>query len=338
MESSPEQNRELEDILIHVRSDDPEIRKGASKALGNLATAGDKHLVGPLIRLLSHPDYLVRFNACEALGKIGDKRALRAIIARLRDEKRWVRESACRSLGVLGDDRAVEPLLERLGDSFDKAREAAFKSLEIMGESLIARAILLNDIPELLKIVRNGDSRPIENLLNCLKNKETDKITQNDIRTELREIFKIQGQISERFMCKEHYSRFAEYQVSDIKQAEKYKIRYYACRKCSRTLFAARGVKDIIAVLDDTLPYDVMVDSDRYYVNIFAYPHLFDFSQVEITRTDDRSIERFCLKVWQDDDPVRKENFKNVKVLIHPDAGINEWSEKILRDVFGKVF
>jgi HEAT repeat protein len=76
--------------------------------------------VEPLITALKDANPEVRKYAAEALGNLGDTRAFESFITTLKDENFVARASAAEVLGMLGDTRAVEPLLSVLNVPDDR--------------------------------------------------------------------------------------------------------------------------------------------------------------------------------------------------------------------------
>jgi hypothetical protein len=336
VQTSEHIQKDFRALLGQLRSSDGNERKNACKALGKMAISGETYVIGPLIRLTSNPDYLVRYNACEALGNIGEPRALKPIINLLKDEEEWVRESACRALGIIGDSRAIEPLLERLSDSFEKVRNAALKSLISLGEGRLAKAIKDSNFAMLLRLARSGDPRPIDKILEILKKNFDDKQFQTDIKPVYMDIHKRFTKKQHGLLCVEHFHRFTEFRDPDLKIGMKTKLPYFACRKCRKTTSGKIGITRVIAILDDNCDFEISFDNNQYMINYFSFNHLFDFNQVEIINTTDKVIEQFCYKVSRDTDAVRKKAYRKVKCLVSPNSGISNWSKKILKDVFGE--
>ena len=81
------------------------------EATAVLAAAGDE-AVPPLLKALTHSDWLVRLHAIEALGKMRAPAAVEPLLSLLfNDHDAAVREDAVRALGLIGDGRAVEFLM-----------------------------------------------------------------------------------------------------------------------------------------------------------------------------------------------------------------------------------
>jgi HEAT repeat protein len=126
----------------------------------NLKTNGD---VPALIRLLDHPDPVVRAKVSATLGSAGVS-AVPPLVAALRSPKARIRLGATEALGTLGDIRAVTPLLELF------YRE---KNIEIQWAVVIALGEIGSPaaIPDLVlslknpnRYVRYGAALSLENL------------------------------------------------------------------------------------------------------------------------------------------------------------------------------
>jgi HEAT repeat protein len=94
--------------------------------------------VGPLAAALKHEDWLVRYYATNALGRIKDVRAVEPLIAALSDARWEVRQNISEALGEFKDARAVEPLAVALKDREWEVRQNAAKAL---GQIKDARAV-----------------------------------------------------------------------------------------------------------------------------------------------------------------------------------------------------
>ena len=333
-----EKKERFEKLLEGLRSTSADTRKNACKALAQMAVAGESFVVGPLIRLLGSSDYLVRYNAAAALGKIGDKRAVKPLITKLKDEKRWVRLAASEALGLLGDPRANEHLLERLHDSFDKAREAAFRSLCQLGDGRIASAIKEENVNSYIRIAKTGDPRPIELMLDYYqKSHDLDKQGMQILKKSLMDVYNYYNKRTSKILCKEHYHRFASLNHPHIKLSLTKKLPYFACRKCGRTLYAVNGINKVAVVLDEDYSVEVEMDSTSCRVNYFVYKDMFDFNEVEIIKASEKAIEQFCYLIHQDDDPFRKGGYKKMTCMVHKSANVSGNSMAILKNLFKKV-
>ena len=324
-------------LLLQLKSKSEEDRKNATKALGKMAISGERHVVRPLIRLLSSPDHMVRFNACEAIGNIGEPRAFKSLINLLKDEDQWVRESACRGLERIADVRAIEPLLERLSDTFDKVRDTALTTLKSLGCGRLGKAILNQNLHLLLKIAKEGDPRAVDKILEIFRKNMDDKQFCADLKPQLLSLHKEYSKSYHQFLCIEHLHRFEEFTDPDIKIGFRKKLPYYACRKCKKTIYCTSGIRQVVAILDSKCKFEVAFDSDKYLVNYLSLNRLFDFNRIEITRTTDKAIEQFCYRITQDTDPYRKQRYSKIPCLVSPNSGISDWSKKILKDMFKNI-
>ena len=337
MSGKEQGTKDFRELLLQVKSSRDEDRKIATKALGKMAISGERHVVGPLIRLLSNPDSVVRYNACEAIGKIDEPRAVKSLINLLHDEDQWVRESACRALATIGDARAIEPLLERQSDTFDKVRDSALKSLVSLGCGGLAKAIKDQNIKVLLKMAKKGDPRPIEKIHEFLKKNTHDKQLCTDLKQQLLEIHRNHSKEYHSFLCVDHFYRYTKFIDNEIRIGLLKNLPFYACRKCHRTIPGKSGISQVVAILDSNCEYEVSFDAEKYMVNYLAYNMLFDFDKVEIIRTTDKTIEQFCIKITKDTDQYRNERYSKVRCLVSPNSGISDWSKKILKDVFKDI-
>lgn len=113
---------DVDTLLNFFRSKDGAARQWAREQLVRLG----KPAVPRLIPLLSHPDNLIRWEACKTLEKIRDPRAAAALANVLLDENMDVRWVAADALIEL-EHRAIIPVLEIIERQYDSVllREAA---------------------------------------------------------------------------------------------------------------------------------------------------------------------------------------------------------------------
>jgi HEAT repeat protein len=100
----------VEPIILALKDESWEVRRGAAAALGEI---GDVRAVEPLILALNDEYRNVNIKAEKALVKIGEP-AVEPLILALKDESGGVHGGAVRVLGEIGDARAVEPLTQAL--------------------------------------------------------------------------------------------------------------------------------------------------------------------------------------------------------------------------------
>lgn len=288
-----------------------EVRKVACEALGNL---GSPKAVKCLISCLEDSEYLVRFNATVALGKICDSHAVDPLIERLRDGKRWVRHAACEALGNLEDYRAIVPLLERLDDSFDRAGQAALVALEKLGEGRLAHAIAELDHDELIAFADEGDSRPIDPLVDRLET--TNQKTQDAIKKTLVRIKKQLKPHADKLVCKEHFTRFTLVKLPDVQSGALRNVAYYACRTCGKASIVIPNVHFITAVLDTDMGKLTSLKNNHLRVNYLKFDKLFDFEKVEIISASEQEILSFIDRINGDTDKHRKKRYRKMECTL----------------------
>ena len=114
------------EALVHALRDPGKgVRAAAATALASVGPPA----VGALAAALADGDWVVRYRAAEALGKIRDARAVTALIRALGDERDHVRYMAAKGLGNLGERRAIGPLIGVLADENPFVRRAAREAL-----------------------------------------------------------------------------------------------------------------------------------------------------------------------------------------------------------------
>src|SRR5579862_7868657 len=104
----------LDELVRALAAPNWRVRRNAVEALGKIE---DARAVEPLIGALRDTDEDVQQEAEAALGKIGAP-AVEPLIGALSDRDRHVRERAAGALGEIGDARAVEPLIRALGEGY----------------------------------------------------------------------------------------------------------------------------------------------------------------------------------------------------------------------------
>jgi HEAT repeat protein len=121
-------------LIAALREYPPALNKTIKKALAQIGKAS----VAPLVIALKDPDWDLRCNAAEILGKIKDPRAVEPLIAALKDKSSPVRVQAASALGEIKDPRAAEPLIAVLKDKNCSVRESAVWAL---GEMKVPRSV-----------------------------------------------------------------------------------------------------------------------------------------------------------------------------------------------------
>ncbi|MBN2123140.1 MAG: HEAT repeat domain-containing protein, partial [Deltaproteobacteria bacterium] len=156
-----------EDLVLALKDEDPQVRKGAGKALIHLGQS----IVPRLIESLADEDAEMRKTAAGVLRDLRDPRAVRPLIEAMGDDHpevqraaKWAlielgpraaegvigalgegapssRRNAAEVLGEIREPGAIEPLIAALGDESPDVRLAAKIALEKFGE-LSAEALL----------------------------------------------------------------------------------------------------------------------------------------------------------------------------------------------------
>jgi HEAT repeat protein len=113
------------DLLIEqLGSDDLEIRKAATVALGRI---GEARAAPALVEVLEEEDAEMVIAAADALAKIGDPRAFESLLARVGDPSAAVRQSVVGALNSLGLPEMPARVLPLLSDADPNVRESAVK-------------------------------------------------------------------------------------------------------------------------------------------------------------------------------------------------------------------
>jgi len=143
---------DIDALLNFFRSKDGAARQWAREQLVRIG----KPAVPRLLPLLSHPDDLIRWEACKTLEKIRDPHAAAALANALLDDNMDVRWVAADALIEL-EHRAIIPVLEIIERHYDSVllREAAhhvltnLKRAGFLDEELemVAEALTVNELP-----------------------------------------------------------------------------------------------------------------------------------------------------------------------------------------------
>ncbi|MBZ4420028.1 HEAT repeat domain-containing protein [Myxococcus sp. RHSTA-1-4] len=123
-------SRDVAERLICVLGERGETgaRNAAAEALAGLGGAA----LGPLVRLLSHPDPDQRKFAADILGQLGQRAAEPALVLALEDTDLNVRVAVSEALGRVGGDRSARALEELLADPEPLLRLSALEGLALL--------------------------------------------------------------------------------------------------------------------------------------------------------------------------------------------------------------
>ncbi|NLH51243.1 MAG: PAS domain-containing protein [Bacteroidales bacterium] len=113
-------------ILLKALDDEPELIVLAS---GALAKIGDRSAFDPLIKLMGHPDPLVRRAVISALNSIGHPRMSEVIPPLIEDSDPLVRESAIKIAGYFGYPSCAQKIIAALNDPENNVMAAAVEAL-----------------------------------------------------------------------------------------------------------------------------------------------------------------------------------------------------------------
>jgi HEAT repeat protein len=137
--------RAFEPLVTALDNDNPIVRNGALRGLGNL---GDKRAF-PLLTIQLAPTGLLGASAIIALGDLGDSRAVEWLLPMLQDENPITRKIVVIALGKLKDRRVVAPLLAQLKQE-TKERQISVAILEALKkvDPMALRPVLIQIIQE----------------------------------------------------------------------------------------------------------------------------------------------------------------------------------------------
>lgn len=113
-------------------------------------------------------------------------------------------------------------------------------------------------------------------------------------------------------------------------------IHYCGCRVCHQSLNFYKG-GTVIAVLDSQMKKDLVEQEAGLRINWLARRELFDFDSVDIVQATDEEVERFCVQIGNDTDPVRKPRYADMRCTVSANGRLSENTMRILQRSFGTV-
>jgi len=127
------------------------VRGETVKSLGTLLT-NCKKCPPALVRKLKDPDFLVRIEVAETLGKIGDSRVLPSLWEQIHDRSPLVRSYIAAAIGTLGTQKDAKKLRQNLStEKSDEVKLGYYTALDDLGDEKI--------LPQLLGILQSKDYR-----------------------------------------------------------------------------------------------------------------------------------------------------------------------------------
>ena len=112
---------------------------------------------------------------------------------------------------------------------------------------------------------------------------------------------------------------------------------YYGCRNCGKTEGLIPKPTEIIAALDTKMKEPILKQGDKIIVNWLKLKRLFDFDRVEILDASDEDVERFCIQVGNDTNPLRNSKYHRIPCSILSECSLSHNLRKSLAHLFGKV-
>jgi HEAT repeat protein len=120
-------------IMPLLASSNVSVRADSARALGYLATVGDKKAGAALVSMLRDTETLVRSEATEAIGTMRYRPAIDPLKTLLKQDPEWlVRASAAEALGNIGDPSVIPELEQSLEDEMDEVQLYAAISLGLL--------------------------------------------------------------------------------------------------------------------------------------------------------------------------------------------------------------
>jgi len=97
------------------------------------------------------------------------------------------------------------------------------------------------------------------------------------------------------------------------------------------------GIREIIATLDTGIEAEFICTAGVARINWLKRGNLFDFNRVEIVRSSDYDVKRFCVQVGNDMDGFRRGEYGKMSCVVDPRCALSENTIKILKSMFGNI-
>ncbi len=171
-------NKDQKTVIEATRSEYPEVRVSAIKALTQLDTPETQSALIAALQNDSERD--VRVVAAQGLGELGNESALEPLLYALNDEDVYVRENAARALANFSGDNVVEALADLLNSSSKPVVIAATEALGQIGNTnavIPISELLNNEKPQVREVAaialgKIKDPLAVTPLINSLKDPE----------------------------------------------------------------------------------------------------------------------------------------------------------------------
>ena len=112
---------------------------------------------------------------------------------------------------------------------------------------------------------------------------------------------------------------------------------FYGCRVCQQSRDFLDVPRGVVAILDESMEEDHLLQDGTLRVNWLRLRKLLDFDRIEIVSASDEDVQRFAIQVGNDTDEYRRPRYKDMHVSIAPGCRLSENTLRIVRDMFGRV-
>jgi len=165
--------------------------------------------VPQLIKLLDHPQWIVRDESVTALGRLGDASAVPALQPLLADQADWLRQRTADALARIGGDAALEALWHEFEHRRFPRIGYLASTLALFTPAVIPRLLAATDSPDpdqrywaAVALGSTGDDRAVPTLERLMAEDRGTTVFDGEVRTAakkaLRTLRRIQTAIAER--------------------------------------------------------------------------------------------------------------------------------------------
>ncbi|MFC1596928.1 HEAT repeat domain-containing protein [Planctomycetota bacterium] len=96
------------------------------------------------------------------------------------------------------------------------------------------------------------------------------------------------------------------------------------------------GIKTVVCALGADIG-EMVLRNGAVRCDWLKHKRLFYFDSVEIFRATDYDVERFCIQVGNDTDPLSRERYQKMQCVINRGCDLSENTVRILRRTFGEL-